>query len=152
MQKLFLVNLKTRKFIFKFLIDFSLGQSNDHTDKKTELKVTQRLRLVQHKFEELEEKLRKSVTNALSNVNGQSSPANDRKPTNAANQAKFAILVTSPKARNANESSQRKSNGRANSPNHPLSSDENDERSQSKKNTEDEDDDSLSRLISYLVS
>ncbi|CAF4791817.1 unnamed protein product, partial [Rotaria magnacalcarata] len=31
-----------------------LGQPGDHKDKKTELKVTQRLRLDQHKFEELD--------------------------------------------------------------------------------------------------
>jgi RNA-binding protein 15 len=130
-----------------------LAQSGD-IDKKAELKVTQRLRLDQHKLDDLEKKLRTSVTNASSNtnVNGQSSPNNTRKQTNPANQTKFAILITSPKTRSLNDNpTQRKSNGRTNSPTHPLSSDENEDRTQSKKNIDDEDESSLSRLISYLA-
>ena len=121
-----------------------------------ELKVTQRLRLDQHRLDELEKKLRNSVTNALSNenINGQQSPVNaDRTPYDPANQTKFAILVTSSKVqKNINISKQRKSNGRANSPNHPSSSDENDDRSQAKKNADDDDESSLSCLISYLAT
>ncbi|CAF1355702.1 unnamed protein product [Rotaria magnacalcarata] len=132
-----------------------LGQPGDHKDKKTELKVTQRLRLDQHKFEELDGKLCENVADALSkaNVNGQSSPSNDRKQVNPANRTRFAILITSSKTQNSNENSQRKSNGRANSPTHPSSSDETDDRSQLKKPIDDDDDDesSLSRLISYLA-
>jgi hypothetical protein len=122
--------------------------SGQPSNNKTELKVTQRLRLDQHKLDDLEKKLRTSVTNALSNtnLNGQSTPTGGRKQTNPVNQTKFAILITSPKT------SQRKSNGKANSPNHPLSSDENDDRSQAKKDAEADDESSLSRLISYLAA
>jgi hypothetical protein len=122
--------------------------SGQPSNNKTELKVTQRLRLDQHKLDDLEKKLRTSVTNALSNtnLNGQSTPTGGRKQTNPVNQTKFAILITSPKT------SQRKSNGKANSPNHPLSSDENDDRSQAKTDAEADDESSLSRLISYLAA
>ncbi|CAF1190539.1 unnamed protein product [Rotaria sordida] len=140
------------------LVKAILGQSGDYTDKKTELKVTQRLRLDQHKLDDLEKKLRTSVTDALSNtnINGQSISPNDRKQsTNPANQTKFAIMITSPKIHHTNEitniSTQRKSNGRTNSPNHPSSSDENDDRLQTKRNIDDDDESSLSRLISYLA-
>lgn len=148
MQILFLVNHSTKiKTKHIYFCSICLGQSDNN---KTELKVTQRLRLDQHKLDELEKKLRTSVSSALSNsnVNGQSSGT--RKQANAANQTKFALLITSPKAISL---SQRKSNGKTNSPNHPLSSDENDERSQSKKDQNDDEDDesSLSRFISYLA-
>ncbi|CAF2987630.1 unnamed protein product [Rotaria sp. Silwood2] len=139
------------------LVNAILGQSGDYADKKTELKVTQRLRLDQHKLEDLEKKLRTGVTNVLSNtnINGQSTSPNDRKQTNPANQTKFAIMITSPRPRspneNSNASAQRKPNGRTNSPNHPSSSDENDDRAQIKRNTDDDDESSLSRLISYLA-
>jgi hypothetical protein len=117
-----------------------LGEGGDRTKHKTELKVTQRLRLDQHKLDDLEKKLRTSVTDVSSktNINGQSVSNNG----NLANQTKFAVLITSPKIRNLNE----KSNGKTNSPNHPLSSDENE-----KKDVEDDDESSLSRLISYLA-
>lgn len=145
-----------KKIDYSHSINFVVFFSGQTDDKKAELKVTQRLRLDQHKLEDLEKKLRTSVTNALSNnnTNGQSSPVNDRKQTNPALQTKFSILITTPKTRNSNEntSSQRKSNGRTNSPSHPSSSDENDDRAQSKKNNEDDDESSLSRLISYLAT
>jgi hypothetical protein len=126
-----------------------IGRSGDHVETKTELKVTQRLRLDPHKLEDLENKLRTSVTN----VNGQSTSNSSRKQKSAANQTNFALFITSPKARNSNDNSkaQRKSNGKANSPTHPTSSDENDDRSQLKKDAADEDESSLSRLISYLA-
>jgi hypothetical protein len=143
-QMLCLVN-SIKTFIYFLKIGILLGQPSNN---KTELKVTQRLRLDQHKLDDLEKKLRTSVTNALSNtnLNGQSTPTGGRKQTNPVNQTKFAILITSPKT------SQRKSNGKANSPNHPLSSDENDDRSQAKKDAEADDESSLSRLISYLAA
>jgi len=130
-----------------------LGQSSNHKDTKTELKVTQRLRLDQHKLDDLEKKVRTSVTNALSNtnVNGQSTPTGGRKEKNPANQTNFAVLITSPKTTYSNASKQRKSNGKGNSPNQPVSSDENDDRLPTKKNVDDDDDSSLSRLISYLA-
>ncbi|CAF1112933.1 unnamed protein product [Adineta steineri] len=133
-----------------------LGQLGNQTDKKKELKVTQRLRLDQHKLDDLEKKLRTSVTNALSNTNsnGQSTSSSSRKQRNPADQTNFAVLITSPKANlsNTNPSKQRKSNGKGGSPNQPSSSDENDDRLQAKKNMEEDDDSSLSRLISYLAA
>jgi len=58
-------------------------------------------------------------------------------------------LITSPKTHSPDENlnMQRKSNGKTNSPNHPASSDEN----ETKKDVEDDDESSLSRLISYLA-
>jgi len=92
----------------------------------------------------LKKKLRTNVTtvSAKTNINGQSTSTN-----NLANQTKFVVLITSPKIRNINEI-QRKSNGNS------LSSDENEDRSQIKKDGgggEDDDESSLSRLISYLA-
>jgi len=115
-----------------------LGQGGDRTKNKTELKVTQRLRLDQHKLDELEKKLRTSVTNVSSktNINGQSTSNN----ISLANQTNFAVLITSPKVRSQN--------GKINSPNHTLSSDENDK----KDGDDDDDESSLSRLISYLAA
>ncbi len=121
-----------------------LGQGGDQKSKPTELKVTQRLRLDQHKLDDLEKKLRTNVASvsSKSNVNSQSSNIS------LANQTKFAVFITSPITGSSNEQ-QRKSNGKVNSSNHPLSSDENDDRSQIK---EDDDESSLSRLISYLAA
>jgi hypothetical protein len=120
------------------LANILLGQGGggDRTKNKTELKVTQRLRLDQHKLDDLEKKLRTNVTNISSktNINGQSISNN----ISLANQTKFAVLITSPKVRSQN--------GKINSPNHPLSSDEND-----KKDADADDESSLSRLISYLA-
>jgi RNA-binding protein 15 len=114
-----------------------LGQRGDQKTKPTELKVTQRLRLDQHKLEDLEKKLRNNISSisSKSHINGQSSN------TSLANQTKFAVLITSPITRGSNEY-QRKSNGKTNS------SDENDDRLQTK---DDDDESSLSRLISYLA-
>ncbi|UJR09104.1 hypothetical protein I4U23_013351 [Adineta vaga] len=134
-----------------------LGQSNNQTDNKTELKVTQRLRLDENRFNEVEKKIRTKVNNALSNANGQSSSSSSRKQTNPANQTNFAILITSPTAHminmNSNSLKQRKSNGKGRSPNHPSSSDEIDDRSQLKRDmANDDDDSSVSHLISYLAT
>jgi RNA-binding protein 15 len=110
-----------------------LRQSGDRKTTKTELKVTQRLRLDQHKLDDLEKKLRTSVTTVSSktNLNGQSTSTG-----NLANQTKFAVLITSPKTHNLNGN--------------PLSEDENDDRTK-KGAGEDDDESSLSRLISYLA-
>lgn len=115
-----------------------LRQVGDQKHRKNELKVTQRLHLDQNKLDDLEKKLRTSVANVSSktNVNGQSSST-----TSLANQTNFAVLITSPKTPS--------SNGKSNSPNHPLSSDENEDRFQTK---DDDDESSLSRLISYLAA
>ena len=47
-------------------IFYCLGQPGDLVAAKTELKITQRLRIDQYKLEDLERKLRTSVINALS--------------------------------------------------------------------------------------
>ena len=87
---------------------FDLGPPGD--EKK--LKLTQRLRLDQHRLDDLEKKLRSSVSTALGS----------RKP-NIANLTRFSILVTSTKAHDE----QWKSNGKMESPR-----DENDESSLSR--------------------
>ena len=108
-----------------------LGSPGDQKSKSTELKVTQRLRLDQHKLEELEKKIRTNVGSISSKSNGNGQTSN----SSLANQTNFAVLIASPSSRN------RKSNGKANS------SDENDDRSQTR---DDDDESSLSHLISYL--
>ena len=114
-----------------------LRQYLDAKHPSTELKITQRHHLDQQKMEDMEKKIRTSVSNASTrgNTNGQSSSANE----SLANQTNFAVLITSPTAR--------KSNGRSNSPNHQFSSDENEDRSR----TNADDESSLSNLISYLA-
>lgn len=110
-----------------------LGEGGDRMKTRKELKVTQRLRLDQHKLDDLEKKLRTYVANVSSktNVNGQSSSSN-----RLADQTKFAVFLTSPKNCHTN--------GKSNSPNHPLLADENEKK-------DEEDESSLSRLISYLA-
>ena len=117
-------------------LSLRVGQPGDHTSDRTELKVTQRLRLDQHKLDDLERKLRDSVS---------SSSSSSRKTTTPSHM-KFALLITSPKTVNPNDgshasSTQRKSNGRSHSSGHRASS----------KDEEDEES-SLSRFISYLSS
>ncbi|CAF0881545.1 unnamed protein product [Rotaria sordida] len=96
------------------LASILLGQPGDLIAAKTELKITQRLRLDQHKLEDLERKLRNSVTNALAitgnnshtNINGHSlnglTSVNNRKQLTPANQTKFSILIATPKINNLN--------------------------------------------------
>ena len=116
------------------LVNTLLRHGGDQKHRKTELKVSQRLRLDQRKLEDLEKKLRTSVSNVSSktNANGQSTST-----ASLANQTNFAVLITSPKILSAN--------GKSNSPNH---SDENDDRTHIK---DEDDESSLSRLISYLA-
>ncbi|CAF0909369.1 unnamed protein product [Adineta ricciae] len=131
-----------------------LSQSSSYTDDKKALNVTQRLRLDPLKFDDLEKKIRTSVSNSISSANGQSSSSSRKQSS----QITFAILVTSPTAHlinvNSGTSKQRRPNGRGRSPNHASSSDENDERSQSKRNTDGrvDDESSLSHLITYLAT
>jgi len=136
-----------------------LGQPGDLIAAKTELKITQRLRLDQHKLEDLERKLRTSVIHALS-INGLTS-ANNRKPLIVSKQTKFAVLIASPKIYSANGSSNSikhvTSNGKIkNENNSPYLSNETDEYLEVKKEkkdndeTDDEDELSISCLISYL--
>ena len=111
-----------------------LGQPGDHTSDRTELKVTQRLGLDRHKLDDLEKKLRASVTSS-----------NSRKTT-AASQMKFAVLITSPTTITPNEdehpsSTERKSNGRSHSSGHRASSP-----------NEDDEGSSLAQFIAYLAS
>ena len=110
-----------------------LGRRTDQKNKKTELKVTQRLRLDPHKLDDVEKKLRDNVASLSSKSNGNTQSSSNR---SLANQTNFAVLITSPKE------AQRKSNGKGNS------SDENDDRLQTK---DDDDESSISRLISYLT-
>jgi len=78
-------------------------------------------------------KLRDNVASISSKSNGNSQSSSNK---SLANQTNFAVLITSPK------DAQRKSNGKGNS------SDENDDRLPTK---DDNDESSLSRLISYLT-
>ncbi|CAF3447001.1 unnamed protein product [Rotaria sp. Silwood1] len=157
------------------LASILLGQPGDLIAAKTELKITQRLRLDQQKLEDLERKLRSSVTNALAitenstrkNINGHSSNSstliNNRKQLTLANQTKFAILIATPKINTSNESlnsiEQQMSSGKIkNEITSPSHSDEYDKRNLEIKkeqmnndDTDNEDDLSLSCLISYLI-
>lgn len=93
--------------------------------KKTELKLTQRLRLDQERLDGLEKKLRTSVANAASN-----------RKSNPPLQTKFSILIAS------TQNDQEKSNGKNDSPRaHRSSSDDH-----------EDDESSLSRFVSYLAT
>ena len=162
--------------IIKYSSFCSSGQPGDLIAAKTELKITQRLRLDQHKLEDLERKLRTSVTNALTitgnppqiNVNGSlsngSTSASSRKQLSAANQTKFAILIATPKIQNSKELTNPTKQGIPNGGikneiSSPHPSNENGELLQVKKerteadgdNSDDDDETLLSRLISYLA-
>ncbi len=150
-----------------------LGQPGDLVAAKTELKITQRLRLEQHKLEDLERKLRTNVTNALAitgnnlhtNINSHSSNGltllNNRKKLLIPNQTKFSILIASPKIYSSNgiTNSIKQPTMNKRVKNERASLDEDDEGLKMKKETmDDEEDDSndedeslLSRLISYLA-
>ncbi|CAF3025939.1 unnamed protein product [Rotaria sp. Silwood2] len=159
------------------LASILLGQPGDLIAAKTELKITQRLRLDQHKLEDLERKLRNSVTNALAitgnnsltNINGQSlnglPSSNSRKQLTLANQTKFAILIASPKTYNLtellNSIEQQISSGKVKnemtSPSHSNEIDKKQLEIKKEKlhndndNTDNDDDLLLSCLISYLI-
>jgi hypothetical protein len=146
-----------------------IGQPGDLIAAKTELKITQRLRLDQYKLEDLERKLRTSVTNALVmnnniphiNANGPV-PIGPRKSFTAANQTKFVILISSPKIHIETSGSvvQQTSNEKVkNEVTTPPRTNEDEDHLELKKepvednaeNSDEEDESSLSRLISYLA-
>ncbi len=89
-----------------------LGQPGDLVAAKTELKITQRLRLDQYKLDDLERKLHMNVTNALAmfgnnsqmNFNGSISNSN-RKQMTIHNQTRFALLLALPKIQMTNGTS-----------------------------------------------
>ncbi|CAF3628194.1 unnamed protein product [Rotaria socialis] len=100
------------------LASILLGQPGDLIAAKTELKITQRLRLTQQKLDELDRAIRNSVTHALTitgnnvhaNTNSHSSSngltlGGSRKQLTVANQTKFSILIASPKIHQSDESS-----------------------------------------------
>ena len=136
-----------------------LGQPGDLVAAKTELRITQRLRLDPQQVEDLERKLRTNTTNALA-MFGNNSHTNtnsllnivNRKQMTASNQSKFALLIASPKIPTAT--------GSANS-NQPVKNERTSphlstEQPEVKKEiideeTDEEDDTLLSRLISYLT-
>ena len=141
-----------------------LGQPGDLVAAKTELKITQRLRLDQHKLDDLERNLRASVTTAMSNLNGHLSASSislpGRKPPTAANQTKFVILISSPKTLSSSRSTRELIKSEAATPPHGLLPNGNDTTVEFKKekidnhddNSDEEDETSLSRLISYLAT
>ena len=156
-----------------------VGQPGDLVAAKTELRITQRLRLDQNKFDDLERKLRGNVTAALtvapnsSNSSTNGYPSADatsisaRKQMLIPNQTKFSILLASPKIFNADEGStsakEPNANGRVKSEKaSPPRSAASEERvkvkeevveppnDEAKNGSDDEDEPMLSRLISYL--
>ncbi|UJR37082.1 hypothetical protein I4U23_029786 [Adineta vaga] len=160
------------------LASLLLGQPGDLVAAKTELRITQRLRLEQHRSDDLEKKLRANVIAALSTVGNDSNSnstnhlSNDlttissRKQQILPNQTKFSILIATPKIHNPNEitkpDQEDTTNGHiknesASPPPPPPPSDTNDEHIKIKEETidktaaADEDEAILSRLISYLV-
>lgn len=141
-----------------------LGQPGDLVAAKTELKITQRLRLDQHKLDDLERNLRANVTTAMSNLNGHLSASSislpGRKPLTAANQTKFVILISSPKTLPSGRPTRELIKSEAATPPHGLLPNGDDATVEFKKekidnhddNSDEEDETSLSRLISYLAT
>ncbi len=153
-----------------------LGQPGDLIAAKTELKIAQRLRLDQQKLEDLERKIRNSVTNAVT-ITGNNSHANtnghllnglpsisNRKQLNVANQTKFAILVGLSKVLNPIQSPHSTEHQPSTSivktempsPSHFNGNDTHIEVKKEKVDTDDndgenDDESSLSRLIAYLI-
>ena len=138
-----------------------LGQPGDLVAAKTELKITQRLRLDQHKLGDLEQKFYTSVENALT-IAGQLSNGQPlltvRSQFTAPNHTKFAVLIASPKTHVALDSlhpvtQPSSTNGtlknEAATPPRGIAPNDN---IPLKKERIDQDDDeaSLSRLIQYL--
>ena len=76
-----------------------LGQPGDLVAAKTELKITQRLRLDQQKLDDLERKLRTSVQNGIDLIesSAHSTGLISRKQTTIINQIKFSLLIAVPK-------------------------------------------------------
>ncbi|CAF3848955.1 unnamed protein product, partial [Rotaria magnacalcarata] len=163
------------------LASILLGQPGDLIAAKTELKITQRLRLTQQKLDELDRAIRSSVTYALTiaghnvhaNTNGHSSSngltlGGSRKQLTVANQTKFAILIASPKIHQFDEPSnkieQKLSSATIKSeiasPSHTDGLEKSIEVKKEKIDNNDDDDDNnsdnedgalLSRLIVYLL-
>jgi hypothetical protein len=149
-----------------------LGQPGDLVAAKTELKITQRLRLDQHKLDDLERNIRVNVANAISHIghsnllNGQTSNGsilnNMRKQTSASNLMKFVVLIASPKERSNDELDTTENvKNEAATPPRQASSNGNEsglilKTEQFDPIAEDNDDDtdesSLSRLIAYLIA
>ena len=149
-----------------------LGQPGDLVAAKTGLKITQRLRLDQHKLDDLERNLRSSVTTAISttshqsqsNLNGQLSASSilpiGRKQLAAAHQTKFVVLISSPATLPADRATKESIKNEAETPPHRSTSNDTDTLMEFKRekidnhddNSEEEDETSLSRLISYLTT
>jgi RNA-binding protein 15 len=137
------------------LASLLLGQPGDLVAAKTELKITQRLRLDQYKLDDLERKLHMNVTNALAmfgnnsqmNFNGSISNSN-RKQMTIHNQTRFALLLALPKIQMTNGTSKsiQPIKNEISSPNgiEEIKKENIDEESVQ------EDEPALSRLISYL--
>ncbi|CAF1589469.1 unnamed protein product, partial [Adineta ricciae] len=156
------------------LASILLGQPGDLVAAKTELRIMQRLRLEQHKLEDLEKKLRANVTAALTtasnntNSNATNQTPNDstslasRKQSTLPNQTRFSILIATPKIYTQDTTAKPRlehdTNGHIKhekaSPSH-LPSNGNDEpvriKEETIEKTTDEDEPLLSRLISYLA-
>ncbi|CAF0826624.1 unnamed protein product [Adineta steineri] len=138
------------------LTSLLLGQPGDLVAAKTELKITQRLRLEQNKLDDLEKQLRTNVTNALS-INGNNSNVNtnsSRKQLIIANQTKFSILIATPKIHNLNKPPNPTKDQVKNEQTSPSRINENDEHIKIKEETTNDDNEEeilLSRLISYLA-
>jgi hypothetical protein len=140
--------MKSSKFSF-------LGQPGDLVAAKTELKITQRLRLDPYKLEDLERKLRTNVANALamsgnnSHTNSNGSISINNRKQMMINQTKFALLLASPKIQTINGTSKpiQQIKNEISSPNGI----EKIKKETINEESSDEDEPLLSRLISYLI-
>lgn len=135
------------------LASIILGQPGDLVAAKTELRITQRLRLDQHKLEDLERNLRTNVTNASTineiSTNGSSSTF-DPYQNSAANRTKFVVLIASPSKQRREELSPKPVKNEAATP--PSSTMIVKQELIEPTSRDEDDESSLSHLISYLIS
>lgn len=132
-----------------------VGQPGDLVAAKTELRITQRLRLEPQKLEDLERKLRSNVINAYittENLTHTVVGNSNRRQISICNQSKFALLLATPKLRSIQTNSHSTGSIKTEIP-FPHLSNGNGQVKQEKLDdeTDDEDEPLLSRLISYLM-
>lgn len=131
-------------FVFFRSPKILLGQPGDLVAAKTELRITQRLRLDQHKLDDLERNLRSNVISALN----MSQMTSNRTATGPAQLTKFVILIGSPSKQVREDLSPKIVKTEAST---PPSASMIIKEELIEKDAED-DESSLSRLISYLIT
>lgn len=135
-----------------------LGQPGDLVAAKTELRITQRLRLEPQRLEDLERKLRSNVVNAFITSENHSQSligTSNRRQIPICHHSKFALLLATPKLHTTSDKSQ-SIQAIKREMSSPAFSNGNGEHIEVKREkldeeTDDEDESLLSRLIYYLI-